>query len=441
MPTLVQKPEASQVRSIARLAAEPVLARTLEWFAAERRWINERHLELCRIAAPTFQEQRRGEWMVAQFRAMGCDTRIDKAGNVVAYLKPAAASDGPLVALTAHLDTVLEPLQPEDIKPGRDGQLQGPGVSDNGAGLAALLAMAQAIRSNPALMASPLPLVLIANVGEEGEGNLSGMRYVCRPSGLGARISSFLVLDGPAVEHITHRALASRRFEVTISGPGGHSWSDHGVGNPVHSLSRVISLFCDNPIAQSNGGPRTSFNFGLIEGGTSVNSIPTMARTKVDLRSEHAGRLDELAALLTAAVEHALEAENERSASVFSALLASPNRVTAKIREIGSRPGGQLPDDAAILRHLRAIDGHLGIRAHLDCASTDANVPLSLGIPAVSIGAGGQGGGAHTPGEWFHPDGRDVGLRRIFLALCLLMRDLEPAAAAAIELPASHGRA
>lgn len=430
MPTLAPKPEPPLVRTIARLASEPALARTLEWFAAEKRWINERHLELCRIAAPTFQEQRRGEWMVAQFKAMGCEARIDKAGNVVAFPKP-VPNDGPLVALTAHLDTVLEPLQPEDIRPGRDGQLQGPGVSDNGAGLAALLAMAQAIRSNSALLASPLPFVLIANVGEEGEGNLSGMRYICRPSGLGARIASFLVLDGPAIEHITCRALASRRFEVTMTGPGGHSWSDHGVGNPVHALSRVISSFCDNPVAQAHGGPRSSFNFGLIEGGSSVNSIPTMARTKVDLRSENPARLDELAALLTAAVEHALEAENQRAAAVFSSLLASPGRVAAKIREIGSRPGGQLAEDAAILRHLRAIDGHLGIRAQLDCASTDANVPLSLGVPAVSIGAGGQGGGAHTPAEWFHPDGRDLGLRRIFLALCLLMRDIEPAAAAA----------
>lgn len=434
MPIAPPKPDMSQTRAIARLAGERALARSLDWLNSEKRWMNERHLELCRIAAPTFQEQRRADWMIAQFKAMGCDARLDKAGNVIAYPRP-LNNDGPVVALTAHLDTVLEPLQPDDIRPGRDGQLQGPGVSDNGAGLTALLAIAQSIRSNPKLIEGPLPVVFIANVGEEGEGNLSGMRYICRPSGLGSRISTFVVLDGPAVEHITSRALASRRFEVTFTGPGGHSWSDHGIGNPVHALSRVISVFCDNPVAHANGGPRTSFNFGLIEGGSSVNSIPTMARTKVDLRSENSVRLDELASLLTAAVEHALEAENERVAAAFSTHLAQPGRVTAKIREIGSRPGGQLPPDAAILRHLRTIDAHLGIRAQLDCASTDANVPLSLGIPAVSIGAGGQGGGAHTPGEWFHPEGRELGLRRIFLVLCLLMRDLHPAAAAGSQEP------
>jgi acetylornithine deacetylase/succinyl-diaminopimelate desuccinylase-like protein len=179
---------------------------------------------------------------------------------------------------------------------------------------------------------------------------------------------------------------------------------------------------------QPNGGPRTSYNFGIIEGGTSVNSIPAMARAKVDLRSESAARLDEMASLLTTALEHALELENDRAAAAFPGVGPAPSRVAAKLREIGSRPGGQLPSDSPILSHLRAVDAHLGIRSHQDCASTDANVPLSLGIPAVSIGAGGQGGGAHTLAEWFHPEGRDVGLRRVFLALCLLMRDLNPAA-------------
>jgi len=204
MPTLLHKSDASPARAVSRLAAEPALASVLQWFSSERRWINERHLELCRIAAPTFQEQRRAEWMVAQFQAMGCDARIDKAGNVIAY--PRGNQDGPLVALTAHLDTVLEPINPEDIRPGRDGQLHGPGVSDNGAGLAALLAIAQAVCSSSALLDSPLPIVFIANVGEEGEGNLSGMRYICRPGGLASRIAAFVVLDGPTVEHITCRA-------------------------------------------------------------------------------------------------------------------------------------------------------------------------------------------------------------------------------------------
>ena len=177
--------------------------------------------------------------------------------------------------------------------------------------------------------------------------------------------------------------------------------------NPVHALARAITAFTEQRLP-SNGSPRSSYNFGVIEGGSSINSIPTMARTKVDIRSESAIKLDEIAALLTSAVERALETENER---------ATGGKVTAKIKEIGSRPGGRFADDAYILQAVRAVDSHLGIRSHLDCASTDANIPLSLGLPAISIGAGGHGGGAHTPQEWFHPDGRELGLKRVLLTV------------------------
>jgi acetylornithine deacetylase/succinyl-diaminopimelate desuccinylase-like protein len=294
-----------------------------------------------------------------------------------------------------------------------DGRMIGPGVSDNGAGLAALLAIAAVARACAWHEHSDHPLLLIANVGEEGEGNLSGMRYLCKQSPLANRIHAFLVLDGPAVDHITAHALASRRFELAFSGPGGHSWSDYGMGNPVHALSRAVTLFTENR-PNGSGWPRTSINFGTIEGGLSINSIPTTARAKLDLRSESPERMEELAAQLTGAVERALEIENER---------ATGSRVTARIREIGSRPGGKLHDDAPILVWLRSIDAYLGIRAHIDCASTDANIPLSLGMQALSIGAGGQGGGAHTPSEWYHPEGRELGLRRILLLLALLMRE------------------
>jgi tripeptide aminopeptidase len=302
---------------------------------------------------------------------------------------------------------VLAPRTPEDIKVAGDGKLLGPGVSDNGAGLSALLAIAAAWHAAKLFEDSPLAPVLIANVGEEGEGNLSGMRYLCR-AGASSRIKAFLVLDGPGTDRITSQALASRRFDVTITGPGGHSWSDYGVGNPVHALARAVTLFTDRV---PSTGPRSSFNFGLIEGGSSINSIPSEARAKVDLRSESAARIDEMATLLTASVDQAIATENSRGTG----------RVATKIKEIGSRPGGGLAPDAPILEYMRAVDAHLGIRSHLDCSSTDANIPLSLGIPAVSIGTGGQGGGAHTSAEWYQPEGRELGLRRILLALCLLL--------------------
>jgi len=396
----------------AGLADTPPLRDALQWFVRQKQWINEQHLQLCRVPASTFFEQRRAEWMLGQFRALGCIARIDRGGNVIAHLQDNRT--GPYVALTAHLDTVLAPRKDEEIYTTPDGRLHGPGVADNGAGLAALLAIAKVITSFPDLADDFRNLVFIANVGEEGEGNLSGMRYLCRQSSTGGRIQSFLILDGPNVDHVTSQALASRRFDVTISGPGGHSWSDYGFANPIHALARAIVSFSEQRLP-SDGSPRSSYNFGVIEGGSSINSIPTTARTKVDIRSESPVKLDEIAALLTSTVERALEIENDRSTG---------GKVTAKIKEIGSRPGGRLADDAHILQAIRAVDSHLGIRSHLDCASTDANVPLSMGLPAVSIGAGGHGGGAHTPQEWFHPDGRELGLKRILLMLFLLLREL-----------------
>jgi tripeptide aminopeptidase len=381
----------------------------LEWFRRERHWINEQHLKLCRIPAPTFFEEKRAVWMAEQFQALGWEARLDRAGNVVATWPGAGASS---VAVTAHLDTVLAPRTPEDIKTLGDGRMAGPGIADNGAGLAGLLALAAAWKAAPPLEDLRVAPILIANVGEEGEGNLSGMRYFCRVAPGQPRV--YLVLDGPGTDHITSRALASQRFEVTIAGPGGHSWRDSAHGNPVHALSRAVTLFTDHA-GSLNGtasAPRSSFNFGIFEGGSSINSIPTEARAKIDLRSESLARIDKMASLLALAVDQAVEAENARG---------SGPRVAARIKEIGSRPSGELADNAPLLEAVRAVDTHLGIRSRLDCSSTDANIPLSLGLQAVSIGAGGQGGGAHTPAEWYLPEGRDLALRRILLAVCLLL--------------------
>jgi Acetylornithine deacetylase/Succinyl-diaminopimelate desuccinylase and related deacylases len=332
---------------IETLVRSPGVRDLLQWFSRERLWINEQHLQVCRIPAPTFLEQKRAEWMVAQFKALGWEARIDRAGNVIAQLqsKPPVAS---FVALTAHLDTVLAPRVPEDISVAPDGRLTGPGVADNGAGLAALLAIARALRSAPGLIPPPVNLLLIANVGEEGEGNLSGMRFLCKQSPLARQIRAFLVLDGPALDHITCQALASRRFEVVFSGPGGHSWSDFGVGNPVHALARAIALFTENAAESWPGmSPRTSYNFGVIDGGSSINSIATSARAKVDIRSESGERIAQLAEVLSACVERSQQVENERSPA---------GRVSARIREIGSRPGGELAPDAPILSYVRAVD-------------------------------------------------------------------------------------
>jgi acetylornithine deacetylase/succinyl-diaminopimelate desuccinylase-like protein len=377
----------------------------LQFFTREKQWINEVHLQLCRVPAPTFLEGERAAWIADQFRGYGCEASIDRAGNVLAAFGPP-----PYVALTAHLDTVLSPRNKDDISVDAEGRFRGPGVSDNGAGLAALLAVAKAWKNCCRLPETEASLLLVANTGEEGEGNLIGMRHLCGPSPLARQIATYVIVDGAGTDHITTRALGSRRFEVTFTGPGGHSWSDFGVGNPVHALCRAVALFAETRV---DSGPKSSVNVGLIEGGSGVNAIAQSARCKVDIRSESNARMDQLVDILTSAVERARDVENGRQTG---------GRVQARTREIGSRPAAALPEGAPILQYVRAVDAHLGIRSHLDCSSTDANLPLSLGIPAIAIGAGGQGGGAHTTGEWFSPDGRDLGLKRILLTVLMLLR-------------------
>ena len=395
------------------LAALSGIREALQWFTREKQWVNDIHLQLCRIPAPTFLEQQRAEWMAAQLRALGWHAGIDRAGNVLASLEPDPS--GPLVAITAHLDTVLAPRLKDDIAIDREGDMRGPGVSDNGAGLSALLAIAKAIKSAPdsdLVWTLWNRVLLIANVGEEGEGNLSGMRHICRPGGGVEKIEAFLVLDGASTDHVTVQALGSRRFEIVCSGPGGHSWSDFGIANPVHALSRAIASFVDGRTLDPRSSPKVAVNVGVIEGGSGINAIPAVARAKVDIRSESNEKIEELVSALQASVFRAEEIENLRSIG---------GRITVKVREIGSRPAARLSPDAALIGAIKSVDAHLGIRARLDCASTDANIPLAAGIAAVSIGAGGAGGGAHTQAEWYRPDGRDLGLKRILLTAALLL--------------------
>lgn len=401
-------------RRIVQLAQDPALLDAQRWLAHERHWITEQHVSICRISAPTFFEERRAEWLTEQLRRYGWNATRDRAGNVLATWH--TPSEDKLVAITAHLDTVLAPQRPEDIHVTPDGRIHGPGVSDNGSGLTALLAVARFLSESPGLRHLASSLLIVANVGEEGEGNLSGMRYLCRQSSLVERIRAFVILDGPSLDHITAQALSSRRYEINLQGPGGHSWNDQGTANPVHALSHAISDFVSEAESRKeNGNVKFSYNFGIIEGGASVNSIPAQALAKLDLRSEDERILDELSASLTHAVERALEAENRH---------AKNSRLAARIRELGSRPGGRLDPDSNLLRTVQAIDSYLQIRSRINCASTDANIPLSLGLPAISIGTGGQGGGAHTTQEWFHSDGRETGLKRILLLLAALIGEI-----------------
>jgi acetylornithine deacetylase/succinyl-diaminopimelate desuccinylase-like protein len=275
----------------------------------------------------------------------------------------------------------------------------------------------------------PCDLLFAGNVGEEGEGDLRGMRYLYGASSWRERIGANVVLDGAGSEVVVTQALGSRRFLVTLKGPGGHSWTDAGIPNPIVVLSRAIATLSEVALPAS---PRTTLNVGTIEGGSSVNSIPEFATARFDLRSLETEQLVRLEVELHRAVEDAVLLAN-------ASVRTTPNKGTGSgplqflIDRIGDRPAGRLADHSPLLEALHAVDRHLGIRTEQRVASTDANIPLSLGIPALSIGAGGDGGGIHTRREWYDASGRELALKRILLLLLLALDQAAPSLGAAAK--------
>jgi len=373
----------------------------LAWLTSNVNWASEQQARLTEIPAPSFQESERGAAVKALLVAAGLNVEVDGTGNVIGELP--GASDKEIVVLAAHLDTVF-PVG-TDVKVRRDGErLLAPGISDNGTGLAGLVAIARAIHE--AQIAPRRTVLFVADVGEEGEGNLRGIRAIVDAYRSG--LKAVIVLDGASTDHVTTKALASRRLEAVITGPGGHSWSDFGMPNPINALVRAAVRFINTKVPAS---PRTTFNLGQIEGGTSVNSIPFEAHLKVDVRSESEGELTRLENALRECIAAGVRDEME------SARDRSKGKLEWKLQLLGSRPGGELAADSPLLAALRAADAIVGNESRVERSSTDANVPLSLGIDAISIGAGGTGGGAHSLQEWYDPAGRDLGLKRALLTL------------------------
>jgi tripeptide aminopeptidase len=384
--------------SIEKLAVTPDCARGLDWIAKNSAWVTEQQIQLTEIPAPEFNEARRGEFLKKLFEATGLKVRVDKLGNVIAE-RP-GTDEKSVILLVAHLDTVFPAST--DVRVKRDAnRLTAPGITDNGAGLAALVGVARALSESR--IRTTKTIVLAGDVGEEGEGNLRGVRALVES--YGSRLAAVIAVDGASVEHVTTQGIASQRVEVSITGAGGHSWSDFGAPNPITALARAIVKFSALAVPDD---PRSSFNFGVIEGGTSVNSIPAGAAVKVDLRSEQESQVKIMEAALRDAVDSGVKEE-------MSAARVNNDPLKIDVRSLGSRPAGKLPDSSPLLVTLRNVDAFLGNRSRLERSSTDANIPLSLGIPAFSIGGGGKGGGSHTPAEWYDATGRETGLKRLFL--------------------------
>jgi len=394
---------------VSRLAGLPDVRSAFHRFRLDEPQIARWQMEVSRVAAPPFGESARAQWLATRFREIGLsDVEIDEVGNVFG-VRPAPGNR--YVALSAHIDTVFPATTPLNIRQ-QGNRLYGPGVSDNGTGIAALLAIASVLCGSQ--IQHTMPFVFIGNVGEEGEGDLRGMRHVFQSPRWSEAIAYSLVVDGAGSDTIVAEALGSRRFEIIARGPGGHSWSDFGAPNPIIVLSRAIQTLSETPVPAA---PKTTYNIGVIRGGTSVNSIPESASMRVDLRSTSTTEIDRLERTLRIALDHAMDAEN-RPASPRGTRRSQ--NVTCEIVEIGNRPAGELASDARILQVIRVVDAHLGNVAQVQRASTDANIPLSLGREAIAIGGGGTGGGAHTLQEWFDCEGRDLALRRILLTMLAL---------------------
>jgi tripeptide aminopeptidase len=399
-----QAPPASANQRVARLATMTAVHRAFHWLHLHQPQLHLWQMEMLAIPAPTFGEAARAAWFAERFRALALDNvHLDEAGNVLGEISAPEASADSCVLLSAHLDTVF----PNDLIGDRyasllveDGpRILCPGACDNAAGLTGLLAIAAALRY--AKIVPPTPLLFAANVGEEGEGDLRGMRHIFHSGAYRGRVAAAIALEGAGSTSVVTKALASRRFSVTIHGPGGHSWTDAGRPNPIVVMGRALAGLDDLVLPQS---PRTTVNAGHISGGTSVNSIPESATALIDLRSTSAAHLRDTEATIRAVFEETV-------------MLASTKALRLEIEVIGDRPGGGLSENAPLLETIRAVDRHLLLRTEQRLGSTDANIPLSLGVPAVAIGAGGIGGGIHTLQEWYDQTGRETALRRVLLTV------------------------
>jgi acetylornithine deacetylase/succinyl-diaminopimelate desuccinylase-like protein len=399
-------------RRIARLATLTAVHRAFHWLHLHQPQLRQWQLEIVRIPAPPFGESTRAVWFLDRFQQLGLtNIHLDDAGNVLAELGPEPSSTPyslpptPCILLSAHLDTVfpagtpIEPLEDKDTP-----RIYAPGICDNAAGLTALLAIAAALRY--ANITPPIPILFAANVGEEGEGDLRGMRHLFERGPYRVRIAAAIALEGGGNSAVVTRALGSLRFRVTISGPGGHSWSDAGTLNPILLLSQALTRIAAIELPSN---PLATINVGHISGGTSINSIPETATALLDIRS-----VDPTQLIATASAVHQIF---EEIVAPFTTQKTTNSPAKLHIETIGDRPAAALPEDSPILHTLRAVDRHLTLHTEPRLGSTDANIPLSRGIPAIAIGGGGLGGGIHTLQEWYDPTGRETALRRILLTL------------------------
>jgi acetylornithine deacetylase/succinyl-diaminopimelate desuccinylase-like protein len=367
-------------------ADNPRIRAALEMIKADNAWTLQQQVELTQIPAPPFKESARAAEFKRRMEALGyTNVRIDSVGNVIVERR--GSGNGPTVVLAGHLDTVFP--EGTDVTVKHDGaKLRAPGIGDDDRGLAVVLAVARAFEK--AGVRTNGTIYFVGDVGEEGPGNLRGMRYLFG-SEMKGKIDYFISVDDAGLG-IASRAVGSNRYKITYKGPGGHSYGAFGIPNPIHALGRAIAGIADIQVPTT---PKTTFNVGVIQGGTSVNSIPFEAAMEVDMRSEDAKTLAAVDAQVQRIVREALADENTR----WKGPRAERARLSLVIDTIGIRPTGAQADSARIVQTAMAAGKALGFASTTSASSTDANIPISLGIPGIRIGGGGVDEGAHSLGE------------------------------------------
>lgn len=364
------------------------------------------HIELTEIEAPPFKEERRAKEFAERLKLAGIENVwIDSIGNVIGFLKGSVGNKN--IAVDAHIDTVFPEGTDVKVRVKND-TLFAPGIGDDTRGLAMILTLAETIKKNNI---EPINnIIFIGTVGEEGLGDLRGVRYLFKNKT--PKIDSWIAIDGGSIGRVNNQALGSYRYEVIFDGPGGHSWGAFGLVNPHHALGSGIKNFINKADVYTSSGPKTSYNVGVINGGTSVNSIPFKSSMLIDIRSIEPNRLDHMEEILYNSMQEALKEQNEMKRS-------GPD-LTLTINKIGNRPSGIVEESVPLIQKTIAATQYMGVEPRLTIGSTDSNIPISLGVPAVTIGRGGDGGGAHSLDEWWT---NKEGYKSIQLALLILLSE------------------
>ena len=395
-------------KSIKKLTRNKKVKKAFNYIIDIEEKTNKNLIELTEIEAPPFKEEKRAKEFAKRLQLAGLENVwIDSIGNVIGFLKGSIGNKN--IAINAHIDTVFP--EGTDVRvQERNDTLYAPGIGDDTRGLAMLLTIAETIKMNNIEPVNNI--IFIGTVGEEGLGDLRGVRYLFENNN--PKIDSWIAIDGGSIGRVNNKALGSYRYEVVFDGPGGHSWGAFGLVNPHHALGYGIKNFIEKADLYTSSGPKTSYNVGVISGGTSINSIPFESSMLIDIRSIEPNRLDDMEEILFNSMQKALKEQNE--------MKRSGSDLTLTINKIGNRPSGKVEESVPLIQRTIAATQYMGVEPRLTIGSTDSNIPISIGVPAVTIGRGGEGGGAHSLDEWWI---NKDGYKSIQLALLILLSESE----------------